>query len=107
MPIGLEWCSRHQSSGLILIAGGSRDLAPWWEILMMGLMALGLRHLFQLPSMQRWAQPMISAHRTPLIDRSFAENPIPTDRHSYKAPEIFWSYDLFSRLASRPRRNDL
>jgi pimeloyl-ACP methyl ester carboxylesterase len=57
--------------------------------------------------MQRWAQPMISAHRTPLIDRHFAENLIPTDGHSYKALEIVWSYDLFARLACRPRRNAL
>jgi hypothetical protein len=93
-----------QPEELILIAAGSHDLAPWWEIPMMGL---GLRHLFQLPSMQRWAQPMNSAHRTPLIDRHFAENLIPTDGHSYKALEIFWSFDLFGRLASRPRRNDV
>lgn len=93
-----------QPEELILIAGGSHDLAPWWEIPMMGL---GLRHLFRLPSMQRWAQPMISAHGTPLIDRHFAENLIPTDGNSYKALEIVWSYDLFSRLACRPRRNTL
>lgn len=107
VPIGLEWSTRNLASGLILIAGGSQDLAPWWEIPMMVLMALGLRHLFHLPIMQRWAQPMISAHRTPLIDLYFAENPIPTDWHSYKALEIFWGYDLLSRLGSRSRRQDL
>jgi pimeloyl-ACP methyl ester carboxylesterase len=97
VPIGLEWASRHPTSGLVLIAGGTHDLDPWWEQPLMTLMALGLRHLFRLPAPQRWAQPLISAHRTPLIDRYFADNPIPTDFHSYKALEIFWSYDLFSR----------
>jgi hypothetical protein len=47
------------------------------------------------------------AHRTPLIDLYFAENPIPRDVHSDRALEIFWSYKLFSRLASRPRWKDL
>ena len=97
VPIGLEWSSRHVASGLVLIAGGTHDLDPWWEMPLMTVMGLGLRNAFQLPVMQQWAQPLISAHRTALIDRYFAENPIPTDRHSYKALEIFWDYDLFSR----------
>jgi pimeloyl-ACP methyl ester carboxylesterase len=97
VPIGLEWAARNAASGLILIAGGSHDLDPWWERPLMTLMALGMRQLFHQPAMQRWAQPWISAHRGPLIDRYFAENPIPTDHHSYKALEIFWNYDLFSR----------
>lgn len=97
VPIGLEWAANNLASGLVLIAGGTHNLDPWWEMPLMRLMALGLRHLFQLPAMQRWAQPLISAHRTPLMDRYFTENPIPTDRHSYKALEIFWNYDLFSR----------
>lgn len=97
VPIGLEWAARNPSRGLVLIAGGTHDLDPWWEMPLMRLMALGLRHVFHLPALQRWAQPLISAHRTPLIDRYFSENPIPTDQHSYKALEIFWDYDLFSR----------
>jgi len=97
VPIGLEWAARNAASGLVLIAGGTHDLDPWWERPLMTLMALGLRHVFQRPAMQRWAQPLISAHRSPLIDRYFAENPIPTDHHSYKALEIFWNYDLFSQ----------
>jgi hypothetical protein len=61
--------------------------------------------------MQRWAQTLISAHRTPLIDRYFTENPIPTDRHSYQALQIFWNYDLFSRCRAHhhggiPRRGE-
>lgn len=95
MPIGLEWASRHPASGLVLIAGGSHDLDPWWEQPLMRLMAAGLRHVFHLPILPRWAQPLINSHRTPMIDRYFADNPIPTDCHSYKALEIFWSHDLF------------
>jgi pimeloyl-ACP methyl ester carboxylesterase len=97
VPIGLEWASRHPTTGLVLIAGGTHDLDPWWEQPLMTLMALGLRHGFRLSALQRWAQPLISAHRTALIDRYFADNPIPTDYHSYKALAIFWSYDLFAR----------
>lgn len=97
VPIGLEWAARNPTRGLVLIAGGTHNLDPWWEAPLMRLMALGLRHLFHLPALQRWAQPMISAHRTALIDRYFAENPIPTDRHSYQALQIFWAYDLFAR----------
>lgn len=97
VPIGLEWASRTSTSGLVLIAGGTHDLDPWWEMPLMTVMGLGLRNVFQLPALQQWAQPLISAHRTALIDRYFAENPIPTDRHSYKALEIFWDYDLFAR----------
>jgi pimeloyl-ACP methyl ester carboxylesterase len=97
VPIGLEWAAKNNATGLVLIAGGTHDLDPWWEMPLMTLMALGLRILFRLPGPQRWSQPLISAHRTPLIDRYFAENPIPTDQHSYKALQIFWDYDLFSR----------
>jgi len=71
--------TRNAASGLVLIAGGTHDLAPWRERPRMTLVALGLRHVFQHPAMQRWAQPLISAH------------------HSYKALEIFWNYDLFSQ----------
>ncbi len=47
VPIGLEWAQRHLASGLILIAGGTHDLAPWWEEfpLIKGL-AWGGRKLF-------------------------------------------------------------
>jgi pimeloyl-ACP methyl ester carboxylesterase len=100
VPIGLEWSTSNLDTGLVLIAGGTHDLDPWWEIPAMTLMALGLRNLFHLPIMQQLAQPLISAHRTPLIDRYFAENPIPTNLHPYKALEIFWEYDLFSRAGT-------
>lgn len=97
VPIGLEWSSRNATSGLVLIAGGTHNLDPWWEMPLMTLMARGLRNLFHVPAMQQWAQTLISAHQTPLIQRYFSENPIPTDEHSYKALEIFWDYDLFAR----------
>ena len=97
VPIGLEWAARHPVTGLILIAGGTHNLDPWWERPLMTLMDLGLRHLFPLPAMQRWAQTLISAQRTPSMVDCFAENPIPTDGHSYKALKIFWDYDRFAR----------
>lgn len=97
VPIGLEWATRHPVTGLILIAGGSHGLAPWWEPPVMTLMAIGLRHLFTWPILQQGAQSIISAHRSARIDRYFADNPIPTDRQAYEALQIFWTYDLFAR----------
>ncbi len=31
VPIGLEWAQRYPVGGLVLIAGGSHNLTPWWE----------------------------------------------------------------------------
>lgn len=97
VPIGLEWAHRNPTSGLILIAGGSHDLAPWWEIPLMTVMATGGRQLMGLPSLQRLAQSLISHQRSPSMQRYFEDNPIPRDLGPYKALEIFWTYDLFSR----------
>lgn len=32
VPIGLEWAQRYPVGGLVLIAGGSHNLTPWWEV---------------------------------------------------------------------------
>ena len=97
VPIGLEWAQRHPTRGLILIAGGTHDLDPWWEIPLMTAMAWGGRHLFRFDAMQRWAQALMGTQRSPVVEQFLAESPIPTDEHSYRALNIFWGYDYFAR----------
>ena len=97
VPIGLEWAQRHPTRAVILIAGGTHDLDPWWEIPLMTAMAWGGRHLFRLEAMQRWAKTLMGTHHSPDVERFLAESPIPTDHHSYKALDIFWGYNFFAR----------
>jgi pimeloyl-ACP methyl ester carboxylesterase len=105
VPIGLEWAQRHPTAALILIAGGTHELDPWWEIPLMKTMTWGGRYLFQWPIAQQLARAVSSSHRHPTVERFFAENPVPTDFHSYKALEIFWKYDFFSRTKTDHYRN--
>ncbi|MGB8697991.1 MAG: alpha/beta hydrolase [Thermosynechococcaceae cyanobacterium] len=105
VPIGLEWAQRHPTSALILIAGGTHELDPWWEIPLMKVMTWGGRYLFRLPIAQQWARALSSSHRHPVVERFFAESPIPVDFHSYKALEIFWKYDFFARAKTDHYRN--
>jgi pimeloyl-ACP methyl ester carboxylesterase len=41
VPIGLEYAQYEPVSGMIAIAGGTHNLAPLWEILLMKFMAWG------------------------------------------------------------------
>jgi pimeloyl-ACP methyl ester carboxylesterase len=97
VPIGLEWAQRHPTRAVVLIAGGTHDLDPWWEIPLMTAMAWGGRHLFRLDAVQRWGQALMGTVRSPQMELFQAESPIPTDHHSYKALDIFWGYDFFAR----------
>lgn len=95
VPIGLEWARRHPVSGLVLIAGGTHNLAPWWEVPLMKFLAWGGRALYHLPGIQQFTNYLSSTHRHDVIERFFAESPIPTEPHPYKALEIFWNYNFF------------
>lgn len=97
VPIGLEWAQRHPVSAIIAIAGGTHDLAPWWEIPLMKFMTWGGRHLYHLPGVQRLTNFLSSSYRHSVMERFFAENPVPTELDSYKALEIFWNYNFFTR----------
>lgn len=97
VPIGLEWAHRNPTAGLILIAGGSHDLDPWWEQPLMTAMATGGRQLMAIPAVQRLAQSLISSQQSPVMRRYFEENPIPTELAPYQALKIFWAYDLFAK----------
>ena len=81
-------------SGLILIAGGTHDLAPWWEIPLMKFMAWGGRYLYYVPGIQSISNFLSTSYRHSVIKQFFAENPTPRDFQSYKALEIFWNYNF-------------
>ncbi|MFO0017996.1 MAG: alpha/beta fold hydrolase [Synechococcaceae cyanobacterium] len=105
VPIGLELASRHRATGLVLITGGTDDLDPWWESPLMTLMALGLRHLFYLPALQRWTQLLISSYRTPLLERYILASLTPTDYRSCSALDVCCGYHLFCRLRHAEQRS--
>ena len=95
VPIGLEWARRHQVSALILIAGGTHDLAPWWEIPLIKFLAWGGKYLFYLPGVQTLSNRLSSDRSKEKLERFFAESPVPTEPHPYKALEIFWGYNFW------------
>jgi pimeloyl-ACP methyl ester carboxylesterase len=97
VPIGLEWIRRHPVSGLIAIAGGTHELAPWWEVPSMKFLAWGGRHLYRLPCLQKLTHRLTTVHRNEVIERFFTECPVPTEPDPYQALEIFWSYNFFRR----------
>jgi pimeloyl-ACP methyl ester carboxylesterase len=105
VPLGLEWSQKHPTSALILIAGGTHELDPWWEIPLMKIMAWGGRYLYRMKIVQQLTRSLSSSHQHPTIERFFAENPVPVNFHSYKALEIFWEYDFFSSTKTDHYRN--
>ncbi|MDJ0571859.1 MAG: alpha/beta hydrolase [Pleurocapsa sp. MO_192.B19] len=98
VPVGLEWARRNRASGLVLVAGGTHDLDPWWEIPLMKFLAWGGRHLYHLPGVQTLTNRLASdRHWHAKVERFFRESPVPTDSHPYEAVEIFWGYDFWQR----------
>lgn len=100
VPIGLEFLQHYPVSALMAIAGGTHNLAPWWEIPMMKFMAWGGRYLYYLSRVQQITNFLSSSYRHSIMERFFAECPVPTDFHAYKALEIFWGYNFFTRYPS-------
>ena len=101
VPIGLEWARRHPVSALVFIAGGTHNLTPWWEVPLMKFLAWGGRYLYHLPGVQQLTHGLSSHHRHEILERFFAECPIPTELHPYTALEIFWNYNFFRRPSPR------
>ena len=97
VPLGLEWAIRHRVSGLVLVAGGTHDLAPWWEIPLMKFLAWGGRYLYHLPPIQYLTNRLSSNHQKEVLEQFFAESPVPTEADPYKALEIFWGYDFWQQ----------
>ncbi len=102
VPIALEWCQHQPVAGLILVAGGTHDLDPWWEVPLMQSLAWGGRHLFRLPWAQRFVARLSSDHDHATIERFIAESPLPVEATPYNALRIFWGYNFFvGRRAAR------
>jgi pimeloyl-ACP methyl ester carboxylesterase len=99
VPIALEWARRRPVRGLLLIAGGTHELDPWWERPLMRSMGAAGRHLFRLPALQALNRRWIGAAENPLLDRFCAESPIPVTAEPYRSLEIFWGYDFRRRPA--------
>ena len=97
VPLGLEWARRNRVSGLVLIAGGTHDLDPWWEIPLIKFLAWGGRYLYHLPGVQSLTNRLTSDRLHPRMQRFFRESPIPTETHPYEAVEIFWGYNFWRR----------
>ena len=97
VPLGLEWARRNRVSGLVLIAGGTHDLDPWWEIPLIKFLAWGGRYLYHLPGVQSLTNRLTSDRVNPRMKRFFRESPIPTETHPYEAVEIFWGYNFWRR----------
>ena len=100
VPLGLEWARRNTVSGLILIAGGTHNLAPWWEIPLMRFFQWGGRYLYHLPGFQRLTDLLSSEHQGQSIKQFLAECPAPLQAHPYAALDIFWQYNFFRRSQS-------
>lgn len=102
VPIGLEYSQRHPVKGLVLVAGGTHDLAPWWEIPLMKTLEWGGRRLFHWNWLQQLTRTLSSRDKTPTMDRFLTESPVPTEAEPYVALKIFWGYNFFTRR--RPQR---
>ncbi|MGB7413104.1 MAG: alpha/beta hydrolase [Thermosynechococcaceae cyanobacterium] len=101
VPIGLEWAQRHPVSALVLICGGTHNLAPWWEMPLMRGLRWGGRHLYRLPGVQQFTDRLISTHTHDTIQQFLAESTVPLEPHPYEALEIFWGYDFFAHRKNR------
>jgi pimeloyl-ACP methyl ester carboxylesterase len=97
VPIGLEWARRRPVAGLVLIAGGTHDLDPWWEKPLISAMGAVGRHLFRLQVLQRLSQHWMGAGESPELERFFQESPIPIEREPYRSVEAFWGYNFHRR----------
>ena len=100
VPLGLEWARRHRVSGLVLVAGGTHNLAPWWEIPLIKFLAWGGRYLYHLPGVQYLTNRLSSNHQKQELEQFFAESPVPTEPEPYEALEIFWGYNFWQRQRS-------
>ncbi len=95
VPLGLEWAQRHPTRGLILIAGGTHNLTPWWEFVLIKSLAWGGGHLYRSQSVQRMTNALLSPYHERL-GQFFAECPTPTAPHPYQTLEAFWGYNFFA-----------
>lgn len=97
VPIALEVARRSPVRGLVLVAGGTHNLDPWWEQpLMHGLEGVG-RHLAHAPWLQKLARHLSSAGTSEPVERLFRESPLPSSADPYRSLRAFWGYDAHRR----------
>jgi phosphatidylglycerol lysyltransferase len=63
----------------------------------MKFLAWGGRHFYRFPCVQQLTNYFSTTHRNQVMERFFAECPVPTEPDPYQALEIFWSYNFFKR----------
>lgn len=105
VPLGLEWAQRHPVKALVLIAGGTHELDPWWEVPLMRFMRGIGRYAFRVPLFQTLAAKLTSSHRHSTVQQFFDESPMPVNQHPYQALELFWGYDFFAQKKTEQYRN--
>ena len=104
VPLGLEWARYNSATALVLIAGGTHDLAPWWEIPLIKFLAWGGRYLYRFPKVQSLTNRLSSNHQGKKIEQFLAESPVPLEPDPYEALEIFWGYNFWQRHQTPMRK---
>ena len=97
MAGALEWARRRPVRGLVLAAGGTHELDPWWEQPLMRSMRVGGRQLFRSPWLQALNRRWISTSNEPAVDAFCRESPIPVELEPYRSMEVFWGYNFHRR----------
>ena len=97
VPIGLELARHLPLGGLVLVAGGTHDLDPWWEPPLVRWMESIGRHLFKASLAQQIYRRLASGGSGPALDRFFLESPLPTNVDPYRSVGPFWGYNLHRR----------
>lgn len=101
VPLALEWSRRWPVRGLVLIAGGTHGLDPWWEQPLMRFMRAGGRQLFGSLWIQTVNRNWLSGDTHPAAARLMEESPIPVELEPYRSIETFWGYNFHRRPDSK------
>ena len=97
VPIALEYANRYPVQGLILVAGGTHNLSPWWEPPVVGWMEVIGRHWFHSPFLQQLALRLMGMAARPDVEQFARESPIPTALEPYRSMGGFWGYNALRR----------
>ena len=100
VPLALEWARRWPVRGLVLIAGGTHGLDPWWEQPLMRVMRGGGRQLFRSQWIQAFNRNWVSGSTHPATARFLEESPIPVELEPYRSIETFWGYNFHRKRDS-------
>lgn len=96
VPIGLEWAQRHAIRGLIVIAGGTHNLTPWWEVPALKLLKWSGRHWWHHPQVQQLREWFTRSPQSPPLAQYWQDCPLPRHLPPYQAFESFWGYNFLT-----------